>query len=569
MLLNVSRDLFLFSVVVFGLGLPIAWTTPQWSPLERLCVAVAAALTVTSLFAFGVYLTDASLLWYWALPAAAVALATLRWRATVAFFAEAEIQRAVGLWLLLALWSLGLQSLIVSYSGGGWAGDCWEHYDRARFFLEHWPRDVRFLGKYWLPARPPLANLATSAFLALTETSFARYQIFTTLLSTLVFLPSLLWFHRFRTPGGRATLVLLLFLVSPLFAVNVTFPATKLVATAFVLTGLALLHRNSPDADAPCARYAGWLALAAGLLAHYSAGPWLVAAAVAVSVERRGELKTRKFWREQAVTAALCGLLLAPWFGWSLATYGWRGTVATNSTVVGAAHESVAGEGAMIARNVRNTIVPHFLRHFDKSALAQTNRLGAIRDYFFNLYQVNLFFEFGSIGGLLLLALIAHRAGEGRIADQVFWWALLTVAVSLGIAVNSQPDDWGQAQICLKPLALLGLTFLAASAPKFSPVLRVLFIGGLIADFLLGVVLQFGLQSFALNRWLEPGKSESYYASTLGVGGQLNFNAKEYLHLAFLGDYVAPHAGYVVAGLSLILGFVIVACLAGKRAAAN
>jgi len=46
--------------------------------------------------------------------------------------------------------------LVRSYSGGEWAGDWYEHYERARFFLERYPLGQKLISVYLLPARPPL-----------------------------------------------------------------------------------------------------------------------------------------------------------------------------------------------------------------------------------------------------------------------------------------------------------------------------------------------------------------------------------------------------------------------------
>lgn len=559
MLLDLCRTGLLFTIIVFGLGLPFAWLTPAWPPLYRLCAAIAGALVVVYLWSFAVYLADLSPRWHYALPCVAILLIIGRWRATIDFLSLPEIKRALGLWLLLAVWSIGLQCLVINYSGGAWMGDLWEHYDRARFFLEHWPLHSLVFGNYALPARPPLINLITASLLAQTGTSFVQYQIFTTLQSTLPFLPAMLWVMIFGGKPAHSLLLLLLFLASPLFAVNVTFPATKMMTAFFVLTGLALLHRDALVEEDQSVRTAGWLAFAAGFLAHYSAGPWIVAVVLAILAVRRRALRTRAFWRGYIAPVVLSAALCATWFGWSYRVFGWEGTAETNTTVTGARGRTATAELTLIVRNIRDTIVPHVWRQFDKRYVVQKNPFGALRDFFFYLYQVNLFFEFGSVGGVIIAYLVLHHTRTSTREERWFWFTLVGVAIVVGIAVNSERDPWGLAHVCLKPLALLGLAYLAAKIPALPPVFRGLFTAGVLVDFFFGVVLQFGLESLALDRWIAPGQTVGYYASALGLGGRYNFECKENLRVLFLGDYLAPDQKWTATVLAMVLLFALLA----------
>lgn len=65
---------------------------------------------------------------------------------------------------------------------------------------------------------------------------------------------------------------------------------------------------------------AAFLAAAAGVLAHYMAGPYLLF--LALHYMLRAFWKRRGRWVELATIAAAGGLLLFTWFGWSLAAYG-------------------------------------------------------------------------------------------------------------------------------------------------------------------------------------------------------------------------------------------------------
>jgi hypothetical protein len=74
--------------------------------------------------------------------------------------------RQIAAFGFLFLWAIGLLSLVRHYSGGAWAGDWIEHYERTLFFLDHRPKDTVSIGAYLLPARPPLMNLVAAHCLA-------------------------------------------------------------------------------------------------------------------------------------------------------------------------------------------------------------------------------------------------------------------------------------------------------------------------------------------------------------------------------------------------------------------
>src|SRR5690606_31501051 len=131
--------------------------------------------------------------------------------------------------------SIGLLALVVIYSGGSWSGDWLEHWQRTYLFFEHGAPDTRFIGFYSLPARPPLANVVVALWLEGTRASFAHFQLFLVLFGTLIMLPA--WrLVRLWSPNPRAGhWLLLVLLVSPVVAQNLTFAWTKLPTAFFVL----------------------------------------------------------------------------------------------------------------------------------------------------------------------------------------------------------------------------------------------------------------------------------------------------------------------------------------------
>ena len=107
---------------------------------------------------------------------------------------------------------------------------------------------------------------------------------------------------------------------------------------------------------------AAFLALSAGLLTHYSAGPYVVILTLHylfTAFRKRGAN-----FKELGAIAGLCGVLLFTWFGWSLAVYGTHITVASNTAVT----DSQRYQGSAlekIAANLFDTVVPRILRDPD------------------------------------------------------------------------------------------------------------------------------------------------------------------------------------------------------------
>src|SRR5690606_38075549 len=115
-----------------------------------------------------------------------------------------------------------------------------------------------------------------------------------------------------------------------------------------------------------------------------------------------------------------------------------------------------------IAINVRNTLVPWFLRNHFSHFLVRNHMWGTIREYGFVTYQLNLWFM---IGSALLIAVIYSLCRPGRSAGadvRAFWITLYGVGIPLGIAVVGSPEDWGLGHICLQPLTLLAIAFATA-----------------------------------------------------------------------------------------------------------
>lgn len=525
--MHLAALLFLFVLVSFGLAWPLT-SRLTLAPVEKLLANVLLSLTGTWLVAWAVYVTSAPVAALWILPIAAAIGLTWKRRDFLLTVRVFEVRSLLSTQTLLTGGCLCWLALVASYSGGGWSGDWLEHWERARFFVDRGPHDQLFIGVYPLTSRPPLVNVVVGAFLALTRVDFAFYQVATTLFASLVFLPAAALARRWageRNATPATAVLAALLLANPLFIQNATFPWTKLQAAFFILTALYFFCR-SRDRGSPlsCAVLFA-VALAGGLVAHYSAGPYAVALGVAWLIWPEPKEK-----RTTGPAALVGALLLAAWFGWAVATYGMRGTFLTNTSVTDAA-PTAGGQLTNVLLNVRDTLVPWFLRPFDRGLISQTSPWGLWRDYFFQAYQLNLLLAFGCVAWLVILQELfaARRAARAQPFPEApanslsagFWtWFIGAVAV-LAVVTHGARDHWGLTHISLQGFVLLGLAFLAARWSQLSRGWRTLIVIGGAIDFIAGVVLQFLVQNYALDRWLTPTRGpveviRSYNAQAAG-----------------------------------------------------
>jgi len=75
----------------------------------------------------------------------------------------------------------------------------------------------------------------------------------------------------------------------------------------------------------------------------------------------------------------------------------------------------------VVALNLRDTIVPHFLRASAFNEYAQSSPWGWWRDWFFLLYQCNLCFVFGSVAGTAICVALWVKRRDVPRATMVFW----------------------------------------------------------------------------------------------------------------------------------------------------
>ncbi|HEX2862213.1 MAG TPA: hypothetical protein VHN79_11260 [Lacunisphaera sp.] len=562
MSLEIISLLLLFPVIAAGPAWPLV-ARLNLEPAERLTVSVVLSLLGAYLLAWLIYLLTLPVATLWVLPALGLAGFALRRRALVETVRQPAVRTLLFAQGLLALWCLGWLALVPSYSGGMWMGDWFGHWQRTVFFLGQQHENVLFNGFDPLTSRPPLVNVLVGAFLRDRPPLFASYQVIMTLLGCLAFLPAALLASRW---GGRRAVPLLavLLMLNPLFVQNATYAWTKLPAAFFLLAALYFFLRARGTDAPPSAGLLFAVSLALGILAHYSAGPYAVLLAAGWLGLRPGPRDLTPWLRFTAGTALAGVLVLATWFGWTLAAFGVDGTFLTNTTITDRAVTPGAQVATMLL-NVRDTLVPHFLRPVDFTLLAQTSVSGWWRDWCFQLYQLNLFFAFGCLAWLVILRELLRAGLTATREARRFWVPFVPAVVILGIIVHSGRDTWGLVHICLQPLILLGIAFLAARWPSLGPAWRRVLLAGAVIDLLAGIFLHFAVQRGLIDRWLAPPDSSGLTA-VYSLHAQYNLQAKLTHQWVFAGDLFASFVPGVLAGLTFLLVAALVLAARGASA---
>jgi hypothetical protein len=448
-------------------------------------------------------------------PFAAVALVcaamgAICWKDILRLLRISSVKQALAGFGFLLLWTAVLAAIVRNFSGALWFGDWLEHFQRSLFFLRHFPAGVEIFPGYALPARPPMMNVWTSFFMALTSDRFEVFEAVFLCLNLLLFLPCYLIMPALGRRARRRTwLLVLLFASSPLVMQNTTYTWTKAAAAFYVVLALWFYLAGWRKRD-NVRTTAAFVALAAGLMVHYSAGPYV--AILTLHYLIRVFPRRPNKWRELAAIAALCGFLVGTWVIWSIAVYGERITFASNTTVTSS--QQYAGSTLeKIKSNLVDTIVPIVLRNsglLDRFSAQRPE--GKIRDWFFLFYQVNAIFAMGLLGGPLVLW-FTYRAWrrpppqkpksrskrEARKAppssppvspEQRFWQILIVAGVVLGIAVVGERDPLGVGHLTLLSLQVVGLAMVAAVVPWKRGILTMLILAGCAVDFSFGVWLQ-------------------------------------------------------------------------------
>jgi hypothetical protein len=466
-----------------------------WNPMEKLCGGVGLSLVLLYVASWGIYCfsprgdsgTTVETGAFVAVSLICVLLGILARKDLSGLLRSFRVRRAVLGYTFLLLWTVVILAMIRNYSGLDWGGDWLEHFQRSLFFLHRFPTDTPIMGLFQVPARPPMMNVLAAFFLAQTQDRFDLFQVTSAFLNVLVFLPCCLMLPALGLARRPRILPLVaLFALSPMVMENATYTWTKNLSAFFVVLAfwfyLAGWRKNDRLRMA-----AAFLAVSAGLLVHYSAGPY--GFLLGLHYLLRVFWKRPRKWRELAAIAVPCALLLATWFTWCVAVYGPRVTFQSNTSVTDA--QRYQGNNlSRIGANLADSIVPYVLR----SGLTDTdqpNPAGVLRDNAFGFFQVNLIFSMGLAGGpfvvWLLWGFVRRRSAGAR--EWQFWRVLIPICVIVGLCVVGARLPFGSAHLTLIPLEILGLSLIAAAFP-WRRVAALAIVAGCIVDFSLGVFLQ-------------------------------------------------------------------------------
>ena len=516
--LQIVTLLLLMAVSCFAPGF-VCVRRLRWSSAEKVCGAIAASLIILYLASLLIFVLRLPRWSYWIVSAACLIAAIIVWRDLSRLVRIRSVQRLLAGFAFLFVWTFSLLLLVRTYSGGGWGGDWLEHFHRSLFFLDHLPIETKFVGLYVLPARPPMMNLLAASFMAQSGDTFENFSIIALVLNLLLYFPCALMLQAFVRRGSRRLPLLVGVLAcSPMVMQNATYTWTKSLSTFYVLFALWLYLAGVRKNDS-IRIVAAFIAIAAGMLVHYSAAPYLLFLA--------GDVLIRKRWRAAVIAGTCAALLFGTWLAWSIAHYGTRTTFASNTTVT--TSQQIGDSNARkILLNLRDTIVPHPLRDFP--VYRDQSKAGFIRDYFFLMYQTNLIVAMGIAGGIAVIVLLFRRGDP-------FWLTFIIFVIVVGIAVVGERDTAGSAHLTLQPLIILGLTFLAARFYTLGPIARAIIILGCIADLAFGVLLQHDLENYENDACADEFQAEvrsgrGLYVQVdgdLGPAAAANWELKRYM----------------------------------------
>lgn len=492
--------------------------------MEKLCGSVGASLLFVYLTFLAAYLlspieADVPR----AVPAAfsgvSFALIVLARRDIVALFHNVRVRQTVGGFSFLLLWTAVFLTMIRNYSGANWFGDWLEHFQRSLFFLHHFPVHSPILFGYQLPARPPAMNELAAFFLAQTADRFEIFQVIFVFLNLLIFLPCSLIMPALAGPRRPFVLPLtLLFASNPAVMQQVTYSWTKALTAFFVVLSLCFYLTGLRKRDGSRILVA-FISISMGMLVHYSAGPYAVFLAVHYVLTVWWKRPRAQRLRELAVIVAACGALLATWFAWSISVYGFRTTIASNTSVTGGR----AYKGHLLAKTAEDlvySIVPSALR-FDPTTegLAAQGSIPSLRDRVFAFYQPNLIFAMGIIGGPFVVWLLYAAFFRSRryTSERRFWLAMIPACIVLGIGSSGEIDHLGLAHITLFSLEIVGLSLLAATFP-WRRTAMILVLAGCVVDFSAGVLFHGYVES------LENSSQGTVFQGLNSIGGKPNDN---------------------------------------------
>lgn len=551
LLLEVGLLLLLLMASSLGPGLFFVRRL-SWGRLETLTASIALSHFLIFAAAMLIFVFRAPSSIGYGVTAASVFLTLWCRRDIVQLLRDERSRCALLVWGGLFLWLMLVAINIRHYSGGGWYGDWYGHFDRVVFFA----RSDEVITKYTqtvggLPARPPLMNVLAAHFLSQIELRFELFQVAFLYLNSLAFFGAAL----FTSKRSKRSIVVLgiLLALTPFFVQNTTYTWTKLYAAFFVLTGLALYWSGLRMGDMT-RTVAAFAVLAMGLITHYSAGPYVVLLTLHY-------LCFEWYWRRrrllEVTTIFLVALLiLSTWFVWSIASYGLEETLTANTSAQGFAVETVFQSLGKILYNIYTALVPGPLRGATYPDWGVVEpKLAQLRDIFFMVFQYSFPGMFG-VTAWLAAAWLLVRDDSVSAEERRRWIVFGVLAFVLGVAVYGTPNRYGMAHITHQPIVLLGICWIANGWDRLPPALRKAVIVGKGFDVGIGIVLQTWLQRIDFWAMGPRPRTMLQSAAELGPCALGNFALQLKNRVVFLGDSltaVSPFLMLPLVGLPMVV----------------
>lgn len=394
-------------------------------------------------------------------------------------------------------WEFLHLAIVRAYGGGNWQGDWFEHYDRTRYFLHQLPTHYLFLGKYPLPARPPMMNLMAAFFCRQVGLNFRSFSFTFLFLNAWALVPCCLFVRVLDAKAARFTPILaILFMLNPSILENSTLTVTKAFAAGWVVLGVSFyllgLRRDRPGSHRiPAAA----VCLSAAVLVHYSACPF----AIAVAMHYLFVLVRRpRPPMEALASAALVAGLLLSWFIYAALAFGSQSYSAGVKTT-GIADSGIQADATRVLYNIFTSIVPHpFHPPKPNGRFNSLKNWDERHNYFFMMWQTTLPLMIGITAGPAAFFILVRRLWSPdwpRRWEKQFWLFYLPFTFVIGIAVNNGRDIFGTAHVTLQSMAMMGTTLVAAFLLRLRPRTFNLILVGLVIDYGLGIFLHFNRQS--------------------------------------------------------------------------
>ena len=544
-------DLYLV-ISLIGPGLAVT----HWMRLNaptRLVTTIGISLLLNYLAVFAVYVADYQHVGNHLLLAINIVLLAVYRRDVITMLKHVIVRQMLVGFLIVVLWITLINSLILSFSGGMWTGDWIEHYHRAIFFLHGLSLDTQFLGIYPLTARPPLMNLLLSHYMAIFGSEYYIFQNLSSLLNALSVFPVFLLLHRYsRNPLVAMTIAVILVILNPLFIQNTTYTWTKLLTAYFVVFAILEYHRYLIGNCKSCL-FITWVMLAGGVLTHYSAIPYALFIFLHFMYYA---IRTRSVGISYLVGSMVPGgMLLLSWFAWSFVYFGIDSTLLSNTTVIDSSRLDIADNAVKILYNIYFSLLPHFISGAGNTGFSMLDFPAYPRDFAFLLYQTNMVFALGSMGlAIIAYILINRKLTMKQSPVDYFWVSLIILSVIVGIAVHGTLDIYGVIHICLQPVVLLGLAYIATNYYSIGKFARIMLGMGLMIDYLFGILLHLYIQG------IDP-RQETW--SGLGNIFHHNWNLKITTELNFMADALQEYNPYL--WLAIITGTAVAFYFMARR----